>query len=410
MVEQAAARNGDRGLDAKIARLSARRRDGHALDQCFYADPDVFRRDVERIFLGHWLCVGHASRAAQPGDYFLFEVAGESVIIVRGRDRELRALVNVCRHRGSHVCYEASGHAKVFVCPYHAWAYELDGALRSARHMPADFDRSGHGLKKIHLRVVEGLIFINFADEPIGFDDAEKVVRASAGPYGWGTARLAHREVYEIAANWKLAVENYVECYHCAPAHPEYAKLHANEQPREKTIEVNAEMRERTAKLGIDIPEIDHWTTLAPAGEEGALCMRSAMRDGTVSGSDNGGPVAPLMGDFKDYDAGVTFFHVGVSSYFLAYPDHGLMYRFIPKTTQTSAMEVTWLVRGDAREGVDYDFDRLTWLWKVTSEADKTIIEHNQQGIDSRFYTPGPYSPMESAASRLVEWYLAEIA
>ena len=71
---------------------------------------------------------------------------------------------------------------------------------------------------------------------------------------------------------------------------------------------------------------------------------------------------------------------------------------------------MSWLVRGDAREGVDYDFDRLTWLWKVTSEADKTIIEHNQQGIDSRFYTPGPYSPMESAASRLVEWYLAEIA
>src|SRR5262245_66579571 len=83
---------------------------------------------------------------------FLFDLANESVIVVRGRDGELRALVNVCRHRGSHVCYEREGSSRVFVCPYHAWTYELDGRLRSARHMGEGFDPSAHSLAKVHVR------------------------------------------------------------------------------------------------------------------------------------------------------------------------------------------------------------------------------------------------------------------
>ena len=96
------------------------------------------------------------------------------------------------------------------------------------------------------------------------------------------------------------------------------------------------------------------------------------------------------MGQFKDYDGGVTFFDVGLTSDFLAYPDHGLIYRFMPRSVQSTDMEVIWLVRADARAGVDYDVERLTWLWRVTSVADKRIIELNQQGINSRYYEPGP--------------------
>src|SRR5215470_16930014 len=136
---------------------------------------------------------------------------------------------------------------------------------------------------------------------------------------------------------------------------------------------------------------------------------RAALGEGAVSGSEDGQPLAPLMGQFSDYDGGMTFFDVGLTSNFLAYPDHGLIYRFIPNGVQSTDMEVIWLVREDARAGSDYVLERLTWLWKVTSLADKRIIELNQQGVNSRFYEPGPYTPMEQPTRRFVEWILAEL-
>ncbi len=392
-----------------IAGLVAEQAAGHPLGQVFYSDPEIFRRDLDRMVLRHWLCAGHVSSVPNVGDFFLLEVANESAIIVRGEDGELRALVNVCRHRGSRVCRERSGNTRVLICPYHAWTYGIDGKLRAARHMAEPFDKTRHGLKQIALRVVEGLIFVTFADEPLGLSKVEEVLRRGYGPYGWADAKVAHRETYPIEANWKLAVENYVECYHCAPSHPEYARLHANEQPRAKIAELNAQMDERAAALGLTIPNRDHWALAAERGEEATYCVRYAMLRGAVTGSPDGQAVAPLMGAFKGYDGGSTFIHVGPASFFLAYPDHGLIYRFIPRTVQRSELEVIWLVRGDAREGVDYDRDRLTWLWKVTSDADKRIIEDNQRGVNSRYYEPGPFSIMESQERRFIEWYLSEI-
>ncbi|HLB07146.1 MAG TPA: Rieske (2Fe-2S) protein, partial [Alphaproteobacteria bacterium] len=169
----------------RLARLIARYRPGFALDQAFYNDPEIYRCDLERFLFRHWLCVGHASRIPDPGDYFLFDVAEESVIIVRRENGSIGALANVCRHRGSRVRYEAAGHAKVFVCPYHGWGYNLDGSLRAARHMPEGFERSAYGLKSIHLRLAEGLIFVNLSDAPIGFEAAAAYADQVAGPYGW---------------------------------------------------------------------------------------------------------------------------------------------------------------------------------------------------------------------------------
>ena len=395
--------------DARIAALIARQPAGHSLCRAFYSDPVVFRRDVERILMRHWLCVGHESSAPNPGDFFVVEIASESAIIVRGEDGQLRALANVCRHRGSRICIEKSGNAKIFVCPYHAWSYGLDGSLRAARHMPREFDASAHGLKPLHLRVVEGLVLISFAKTPLALNRAEQALRSCYGPHGWAGARVAHRELYPIEANWKLAVENYLECYHCAPAHPEYSKLHALEQPLARIEKLDARMRERSAALGIDIPLHDHWTA-STEGEEAVYGFRYALYDGVVTGSPDGAPVAPLMGRFKEYDGGATSTHLGPASFFLAYADHGVIYRFIPKTHETCDMEVVWLVRGDAHPGADYDLDKLTWLWKVTSEADKRIIENNQLGVNSRYYEPGPYAPMEQNTRRYIDWYLREIA
>ncbi len=173
----------------QLRELIAAQPKGRALQQAFYSDASIYALDVERIFMRKWLCVGHESRIPNSGDFFVHEIAGESLIIIRGRDEVVRALVNVCRHRGSEVCYEKEGNAKVLVCPYHAWAYELDGSLRAAREMNESIDKSEYGLTQIHLRILEGLIFVCFADDPPKLDEVEETLRASLGRYGWLTRK-----------------------------------------------------------------------------------------------------------------------------------------------------------------------------------------------------------------------------
>lgn len=393
----------------RLSELITRQPRGRSLLQEFYRDPEIFERDISRIHLGHWLCVGHASRIPDPGDFFLFEIADESLIIVRTAADEIRAFANVCRHRGSHVCYEKEGNRRVFVCPYHAWSYNLDGSLRSARHSGDELDKSQHGLKRMHLRVIEGLIFVCCAEEPPDLSDAERTLRAALGHHGWARARVAHRATYGVDANWKLATENYMECYHCGPAHPEFSQCHASAKPDAETSELRGEVERRARAMGVNIPQVDRWPRSTETQGEGVSCYRDATFPGSVTGSEDGQPVARLMGDFTDYDGGFTYIEMGPASFFLAYPDHGLMYLFLPRAPERTDMEIVWLVNEDAREDRDYDLRRLTWMWDVTTIKDKEIIEHNQRGVNSRFYTPGPYTPMETDAQRFTEWYLREI-
>jgi len=395
----------------RIAQAIAQHRPGYALAAPFYCEPAFFEREMQRVLLHHWHCVGHDSQLPEPGDFFTTELCGESLIVVRGADRNVRALLNVCRHRGSRICTEPAGRARggVFVCPYHAWSYNLDGSLRGARQMPERFDRSAHALKALHTRVIEGLVFVSFADTPPGLEHVEEALAGSARVYGWAQARVAHRETYPVNANWKLAVENYMECYHCGPAHEEYSRFHLYARPAALNREADERVRARARALGLELREVDYWGLKARPGQEAADSLRSALAAGALSGSEDGRALAPLMGAFADYDGGVTFFDVGLTSNFLAYPDHGLIYRFVPRSVNRTDMEVIWLVNGTARAGVDYDLERLTWLWKVTSVADKRIIELNQQGITSRYYEPGPYAPMEQHTASFLEWLLTEL-
>ncbi len=390
--------------------LLERQPPGQSLLQSFYTSPEIYRLDVERMLMRHWICVGHESVIRSPGDYFLFEMDRESVIIVRGQDNVVRALINVCRHRGSRICSEPSGHAKggLLVCPYHAWVYTTEGRLRNARMMPDGFDVAAHGLKTLPLRSIEGLIFVSFADPPLGLDHVEETVRSSLGAYGWGTAKVIHQETYSVDANWKLAVENQMECYHCAPSHPDYTRLHS--QARPGASELTAAMETRTIGQGIRIAQRDQWALQARPNQEADYCARYAMWGDAVTASQDGGPVAPVMGRFTAYDGGTTFVYAGPVCFFLAYTDYGAIFRYTPRSVGETDLHVTWLVGEDAREGVDYDVERVTWLWRVTAGADKKIIEHNQLGVASRFYRPGPYAaPIENSSRRFVEWVLHDI-
>ena len=358
----------------------AAQRPGRTLEQRFYRDPQLFRRDLERIFLRHWFCVGHISDFTAAGDFVTVDLAEESVIVVRGADGALNALVNVCRHRGSRICTAARGTANSLTCPYHGWSYGLDGRLQSARHMPEGFDLAAHGLHRLQVRVIEGLVLLSFAREPLGLERAEATLSTCFGPFAWPEARVAHRERYRIAANWKLAVENYLECYHCAPAHPEYARLHALEQPPQRIEALQRRLRERAAALGSDAPTCDHWSSSA-SGEEAIFGFRYPLYEGIETGSADGKCLAPPMGKLQGSDGGATSVHFGPASFFLAYADHGIIYRFVPRAVDLTELEVIWLVRASARAGLDYDLEKLTWLWRVTSEADQRIIEQNQMGV-----------------------------
>lgn len=388
----------------------AQYRPGRALPRAFYKDPSIFTLDLHRFVLAHWHCAGHTSMAPEPNDFFTVDLAGESVIIARGKDGQLRALLNVCRHRGSRVCTEHSGKARggVFVCPYHAWTYDTAGNLQTARLAPPDFEKADHGLKQLPLRVAEGLVFISFAAEPLGFEHVEEVFAASLAHYGWASAKVAARRLYSINANWKLVDENYQECYHCGPAHREYAKRHVFARPQEARVEPDAVVCARDRELGLALDDVDHFALSARPGQEAADCSRSALLDGCVTGSEDGRPVAPLMGAFKgkDYDGGFMFVDVGASTNFVAYPDYGVVYRTVPLAVDKTAFELIWLVDGQAVEGRDYDVDKLVWMWDHTSQEDKKIIELNQAGVDSAFFEPGPYTPMEGDAARYIEWYI----
>ncbi len=388
-------------MSSPIASLIAAHRPGHALAGGFYLREDVFERDIEML-LAHWTCVGHASEAVASGDWLTAELGPESALVVRGPDGVLRAFYNVCRHRGSRICAGRGGAAAMLTCPYHAWTYHLDGRLRSARETPVGFDPADHGLIALALTEIGGLIFVSFAGEPPSLARAAPALAAMTDFYGWSGAKVAARRSYPVAANWKLVLENYHECYHCGPAHPEFSALHVLARPDGRRVRAASEG-------GPGVADFEDWGETADRGES-VRVMRSALTAGALTGGADGALIAPPMNPAASDPAFCVFAELGFLSAFLAYADHGVLYRFIPRGVMDTEMEVIWLVAGQAREGRDYDVVALTWLWDVTSIADKRIIENNQAGVGSRAYRPGPFSLMEPGTSAYVARYLAELA
>ena len=392
-----------------IAALIDAQPDRTSLDQAFYTDADIYQRDIEEIYLKCWLYAGHISEIPAVGDWFLFEMAGESVIIVRSSEAEISALINVCRHRGSKVCLASRGRSKKLVCRYHGWSYDLDGGLFSAAHMHENFNKSEIRLKKIHTEMLEGMVYVNFAEQPAPFEPVREALTGCLRPYRLDQAKVAHRKTYAINANWKLSVENYSECYHCAPSHPEYTRGHSLARPGARSTALMEEVMCRAKACGLSETAVNRIYLDEPGFGTGYAFERYPLWRGHVTGSEDGQAVAPLMGEIEDYDGGTTDFQVGPVTFALAYCDYVVIYRFTPVSLGKSECDISWLVNGDAEEGKDYDKKRLTWLWDVTTLADKRIIEYNSEGVSSRYYEPGPYSEMEEYTWKFKSWYLRAI-
>ncbi len=398
--------NGHNAIDELIAAQPP----GYSLDRRFYVDSDIYELELERIINRNWILAGHQSQLPNAGDFKVMKVGRESAIIVRGQDGTIRAFANVCRHRGSLVCLEAHGHTRKFTCPYHGWVYDTDGKLIGARDMPEDFDWDAHGLNKVSCDVIHGLVFVSFSQNPPSLENCKAELAEPMGMFDFEHLKVAAYKEYAIPANWKLSIENYQECYHCATAHPDYARMHTLMLDRKKRDRVQEHMKQRMEACGLTEIYIDRIDTAARPGEIGYGYSRTAMFDGYKTGSRDGEPVAPLLGKLKDYDCGASDFSFGPFSFLLAYSDHVVAYVFSPVDKDNSRCDIYWLVRSDAEEGRDYDVAGLTWLWDVTTKADKTIIVNNSKGVRSRFYRPGPFSGMEKAEKTYVEWLLKELA
>ena len=395
--------------DRSVRELIACQKPGWSLEQRFYTDPDIYWLELEQIVMRNWIFAGHQSQLAEAGDFRVLNVANESAIIVRSKDGRIKAFANVCRHRGSLVCLDRGGNTRKFECPYHGWIYDTEGKLLAARSMPKDFDKASYGLHSLPVEIIYGLIFVCFGDEPPSVEAARRELAEPMAMFDFENMKVAAQKTYSIAANWKLAVENYEECYHCAPAHPEYAKMHTLMLADKQRQRVQGHMLDKMRACGLKEIEFDRVYGNAPSGEMGYAYSRTALFEGYKTGSRDGEPLAPLLGKLTDYDGGGSDINFGPLNYFLVYSDHAVGYVFTPVDETTSQCEIYWLVRGDAVEGKDYDRDEVMWLWHITMLADEEIIVNNWKGVNSKYYKPGPFSEMEDLEQRFIDWVLQEL-
>jgi phenylpropionate dioxygenase-like ring-hydroxylating dioxygenase large terminal subunit len=386
-----------------LKQLLCNYKSGYSLEQPFYTSKEVFDAEWKSIFQKHWLFAGNLAQIPKAGDYFLYHLQNDTIIIIRGNNGEVHAHYNTCTHRGSAICLADKGHAAKLICPYHQWVFDKDGTLLNARMMPDDFCKEQHNLSSVQVKEVGGLIFISLVNEVPGFSAIEKSLQAYLLPFQISKAKVACIKNYTLKANWKLVAENFRECYHCGGAHPEYCSAVIGANLRENTDELTlAKQKEWNAKgLATKLIEATPGTT--------TYAVRYPLRPGIESYSVDGKRVSLPMGLHKDHDAGV----VGLVNYpnfwMDAVSDYVWTMKVTPVDACTTDVEFCWLVDEKAVEGEDYLVDHLTAFWEITGEQDGKLCENNFKGIQSNAYKPGNYAPVEDQVINFVDWCVEQL-
>jgi choline monooxygenase len=209
--------------------LRSRLLDGETLPASWYSDPEILRLEEARIFARSWHYAGPLAQVEQPGSFFTCRAGATPIVVVRARDGELRALVNVCRHRGHEVA-TGCGRRETLQCPYHAWTYDLDGSLRSAPRSEREpgFDASQFGLRAASVDTVGPLVFVHPDPDAPALAGVVGDLPEQMAARGVDLSRLEYRgrsREQVLEANWKVVVENFLECYHCPTAHKSFSRL-----------------------------------------------------------------------------------------------------------------------------------------------------------------------------------------
>jgi Rieske 2Fe-2S family protein len=334
----------------------------------YYIDKDYYREELEWFFFAMWIHAGRASEIPEIGDFVVRDVCGESVIIVR-HSEGLRAFYNVCRHRGTRLTDLMSGTlGKVIQCPYHAWAYDLNGCLVAAPQMDrtTGFRREDYPLEPVAVDTWDGHVFLNLGRNPQPLRDQLGGFITRFGRWEMGDLRASVRVVYNVAANWKLIIHNYSECLHCLGVHPALQKL-------------------------------SHYLSgeNEPA-DPGVLGGRMRLRDGVGTLSLDGRLRRACLPGLNDEECRYAYFYASLPNFLLSlHPDYVMTHTLWPRGHDQTEIVCEWLFHPDAVSAPGFDPDDAVAFWDVTNRQDWHVCEQMQLGLQSRAYRPGHYSHRE---------------
>jgi Rieske 2Fe-2S family protein len=332
-----------------------------------YTDPVTFAREQERIFEQMWFCAVRAADLGAPGSFRTVQVGRESVLVTRARDGSVRAFLNICRHRGARLCTEESGQVKrAFQCAYHAWTYGLDGTLVAAPNLTRmpDIDRTAYGLLPVGVREWLGYVWVCLADEPPSFE-ADVVGAATErlgdpeaiGRYQTEQLTVGRRIRYDVRANWKLIVENFMECYHCATIHPELTDV---------------------------LPEFAGGYAAQSYVGHGAE-FAEEVHGFTVDGSPG---TVRIPGVSAEQDRRYFAITIRPQVFVNLVPDHVIVHRMYPLAVDRTVVECDWLFLPEVVEA-GTDLSRSVELFHRVNTQDFDACERCQPAMDSRGYADG---------------------
>jgi Rieske 2Fe-2S family protein len=347
-----------------------------------YTSEAILAEERERIFARGWNCAGRASRLANPGDFFVREIAGESILLVRDRAGSIRAFFNICRHRGTRICREESGRFRgdTIQCSYHAWTYSTDGRLVGAPTMQdvPGFEKGDFPLHEAALAEWEGFLFVNVGENPEPFTTAWKTVLDRFARYDLPSLVMGYQVVYDVHANWKLVFQNYSECLHCPTIHPKLATVLPYQSGANDLVE--------GAFLG------------------GFMEIKPPNLSATMSGRACGRVVS---GALPEEDRSRGYYYTLLPNLLLSlHPDYVNFYTITPIAVDRTRVESEWLFHPDTVADPENNIRDAIEFWDLTNRQDWDIVEQSQLGIASRRYEPGPYSPRESMPAAWDREYL----
>ena len=343
-----------------------------------YTDPEIFRAEQAKIFESMWNCVLRADSLSSSGQWRTVTVGREELIIVRTRRAGIQAYFNVCAHRGMRVCTSDEGRGKTLQCGYHAWTYALEGELVAAPNLTSmpDVDREAHGLRPVPVREWLGYVWVcpagayEDADPPSFEEDVLGEVRTRFGEvesidnYGIDALALGATKTYDVAANWKLIIENFMECYHCATIHPELTEV---------------------------VPEFAQGlASQRKNGEVHGSSFGDDVEGFTVDGSASGVPELPAIA--PDQDRKYYAITVKPQVFINTVPDHVIVHRMFPVSESRTTVECDWLFLPEVVEKVRagaLDISRSVELFHRVNQQDFKACELTQPSMSSRAYREG---------------------
>jgi Rieske 2Fe-2S family protein len=355
----------------------------------FYTDPKIFAEEQATIFERMWFATVRESDIPAAGSFRTVQVGSESVIVSRNRKGETRAFLNVCRHRGARVCDELTTGTvpRNFQCPYHAWTYDLDGRLVAAPNLTRmpDIDRVEFGLRRVPVRNWLGYVWVSLADEPPSFEETvmqEVIDRLGVveklDHYDVANLSTGRRIVYDVKANWKLIVENFMECYHCATIHPELTEV---------------------------LPEFADGYAAQYYVNHGAEFAED-VKGFTVDGSEG---VDLLPGLDPEQDRKYYAITIKPQVFVNMVPDHIILHRMFPMAVDRTVVECDWLFLPSVVES-GKDVTRSVELFHRVNEQDFEACERTQPSMSSRLYTDGGVLvPSEHHIGAFHDWLRQQI-